>query len=126
MANLPASLLMLNSFRRSTASPTKTVLFLLMKTFAENFYKSRTWQNTRAAYIKSVGGLCENCLKHGNYKAAVEVHHKIYITPKNINDPNITLNWGNLIALCRECHQAEHRGRKPRYKVDVFGRVTPL
>ena len=28
--------------------------------------------------------------------------------PYNITDPNITLNWDNLEALCRTCHQNEH------------------
>jgi len=36
------------------------------------------------------------------------VHHKTYISPANINDPNITLNWDNLEALCATCHQREH------------------
>lgn len=47
--------------------------------------------------------ICERC---GN--TAVIVHHKTYITPNNINDPNITLNWDNLEALCATCHQHEH------------------
>ena len=94
-----------------------------MKQYAETFYKSKTWQHTRNAYIKSVGGLCEKCLKKGIYKAAVEVHHMKHITPKNINDPGVTLNWGNLIALCRECHRQEHT-RQKRYTIDEQGRVT--
>lgn len=40
-------------------------------------------------------------------------HHKVYITPTNINDPNITLNWDNLEALCQECHNKEHSAKAP-------------
>lgn len=35
-------------------------------------------------------------------------HHKTYLTPDNINDPNIALNWANLEALCHNCHDLEH------------------
>lgn len=95
-----------------------------MKEYAEHFYKSKQWQATRNAYLKSVGGLCENCLKKGRYKAAVEVHHRTHINPSNINDPNVTLNWSNLIALCRECHRKEHTGSVKRYRLDELGRVV--
>lgn len=94
-----------------------------MKEFARSFYKSKRWQSTREAYLRSVGGLCERCLKKGIYKPAVIVHHKVYITPENIHTPEITLDWNNLEAVCRECHEDEHRGDDRRYRVDDMGRV---
>lgn len=94
-----------------------------MQDFAKRFYKSRPWQDTSRAYAKSVGGLCESCMRQGVYKAGELVHHKIHITPENINDPNITLNWNNLELLCRECHAAQHDKRKRRYRIDELGRV---
>ena len=94
-----------------------------MQDFAKSFYKSRRWQHTRAAYLSSVGGLCERCIKKGLYHPAVIVHHKIYIAPENINNPEITLNWNNLEALCRECHEEEHSGAKKRYTITEDGRV---
>ena len=100
------------------------VLFLCMKDYAKSFYKSKAWQTCRDTYLKSVGGLCETCLKKGKYRAAVEVHHKIHISPENISDPSITLNWSNLIALCRECHRKEHSDRVKRFTIDEMGRVT--
>lgn len=98
----------------------------IMKDYARDFYLSKAWRSTRDAYIKSVGGLCEDCLKKGLYNPAEEVHHKTFITPNNINDPSITLSWDNLVALCRECHRRRHSGKISRYKVDQYGRVTPL
>lgn len=95
-----------------------------MKQYAERFYKSIQWVNCRNAYMKSVGGLCEDCAKKGKITAAEEVHHIKFITPQNINDPNITLNWKNLVALCRECHKKRHGARQRRYEVDEWGRVT--
>lgn len=94
-----------------------------MKDFAKSFYKSKAWQQCRASYIKSVGGLCEKCLAQGRYTPATLVHHRIEITPNNINDPNITLNWGNLQAVCRDCHAELHTHKEIRYKVDELGRI---
>lgn len=95
-----------------------------MKEFAESFYKSTGWKNCRDAYLKSKGGLCEECYKMGKIVPAEEVHHIVFITPDNVNDPNVTLNFGNLVALCRECHRRKHTNRK-RYTIDEYGRVLP-
>lgn len=94
-----------------------------MKPYAEAFYKSPQWKACRDGYMKKVGGLCERCLKKGLARAAVIVHHKEHITPENISDPNVTLSWDNLEALCRECHEQEHHKSTKRWKVDKYGRV---
>ena len=97
-----------------------------MKPYAEKFYKSQRWQDTRKAYASSVGGLCEICKSKGLYVAGEIVHHKIHINPDNINDPNITLDWNNLQLVCRDCHAEIHAGTDKRYAVDEWGRVTSL
>lgn len=94
-----------------------------MRDFARKFYKSQAWKQCRASYIKSVGGLCERCYRNGLVRPAVMVHHKVYITPQNVNNPDVTLNWNNLEALCTDCHAAEHAKDIKRYKVDEYGRV---
>ena len=94
-----------------------------MKEYATHLYKSRLWRATRAAYLKSVGGLCERCLRKGLYVPAEIVHHKIYITEQNINDAAVTLNWDNLEAVCRACHEEEHYSGAKRYKVNEDGSV---
>jgi len=88
-----------------------------MKEYAEAFYKSTEWKNCRKEYVKSVGGLCENCLKKGVYKPAIIVHHIEHITPQNIDNPEITLNYANLLAVCRDCHGELH-AKKKRYYTD--------
>lgn len=93
-----------------------------MQEYAERFYKSRAWRECRDAYIKSVGGLCERCLERGLYTPGEIVHHKKHITPDNIDDPTVTLNWDNLMLVCRNCHGELHGGK--RCKVDEFGRVS--
>lgn len=112
---------------RTAEEATDEVAFCVMaKEFSDAFYTSRAWINTRKAYTKSVGGLCERCLKKGLIRPVGIVHHKVYLTPENINDPNVSLNWDNLEALCRECHEAEHRGIEKRYTVAEDGRVSIL
>lgn len=94
-----------------------------MQEYAERFYSSSEWKACRLAYKKSVGGLCEQCLKHGIYNPGVIVHHKIHITPENIECPELTMDFGNLELLCRDCHAAQHSSVTRRYVVDDLGRV---
>ena len=97
-----------------------------MKEWARDFYFSPAWRRCRRAYVQSVGGLCERCLAKGLFNAGVIVHHKIYLTPANIHDENITLNPDNLELVCRECHADEHERIKKRYKVLEDGTIAPL
>ena len=94
-----------------------------MKPYAEAFYKSSAWQQARDAYASSQGGLCERCREQGIITPGEIVHHITHITPKNIKDPNITLNFDNLMLLCRDCHSYIHSGNIKRFKVDAIGRV---
>lgn len=101
-------------------------LLIIMKDFAARLYSSRAWKECRKAYRKSVGGLCEICLSKGIYKPGEIVHHKIHLTPSNINNPTITLDWGNLQLVCRDCHAEIHEKKQgKRYTIDDQGRVSP-
>lgn len=97
-----------------------------MKPFAEAFYNSKAWRDTRKAYSKSVGGLCERCKEKGLYNAGEIVHHKTHLTPQNINNANVTLSWSNLQLLCRDCHAEAHKGEEKRYVFDENGNIAPL
>lgn len=95
-----------------------------MREFAAEFYSSKAWKECRKAYAKSRRNLCEDCLEKGIYRAGEIVHHKVHLTPENINDPNITLNFKNLRLVCRDCHAKEHgKKRKWRYSIDELGKV---
>ena len=96
-----------------------------MKEYAQQFYSSKAWQRTRAAYAKSRQNLCEICLSKGIIKPGEIVHHKVHLTPQNINDPAVTLAWDNLQLVCRDCHAVIHDARQRRYIIDDFGRVIP-
>ena len=93
-----------------------------MQPWAEAFYKSTAWKRCRDAYAKSVGGLCERCLKRGLYRSGEIVHHRVHLTPANINDPAVALAWANLELLCRDCHGEEHGRVERRYRWDEAGR----
>lgn len=95
----------------------------MARDFARSFYNSNVWKETRAAFKKSKGGLCERCLKKGLIRPADIVHHRTPLTPENINDPKISLAWSNLEALCFDCHEEEHSGRTARYRISPDGRV---
>lgn len=99
----------------------------MAKDFAKQFYSSKTWQDTRNAYAKSVGHLCERCKDKGIITAGEIVHHKTHIDLNNIDKPDITLSFNNLEMLCRRCHGEEHnRKNKKRFFVDENGKVIPL
>ena len=76
----------------------------MARDFAKAFYNSAAWQRCRDAYIEHVHGLCERCHRPGWI-----VHHKCYLSPANIEDPDVTLNFDNLEYLCQDCHNLEHR-----------------
>lgn len=46
-------------------------------------------------------------------RAGCIVHHKTELTPRNIDDPMITLNEDNLETVCRTCHAIIHEGTPP-------------
>lgn len=77
----------------------------MAKEFAKSFYKSRAWRQCRDAFFVSKHGQCERCGGAGHI-----VHHVKEISPENINDPNVTLNWDNLQLVCQPCHNQIHFG----------------
>lgn len=90
--------------------------------YAKAFYNSKAWKRCRDGFMKSKYFICERC---GG--AASICHHKKHITPENINNPEITLNWDNLEAICHVCHQGELRNGSataPGISFDANGRVV--
>lgn len=91
-----------------------------MKDYARAFYQSIAWKKTRQAYFTYRCGICERC---GN--AGVIVHHKCYISPNNIDNPHVTLDFKNLELLCHDCHNKEHSAKQKRYTFDASGNILP-
>ena len=80
----------------------------MAKEWARSFYNSKAWQDCRESYIAEVNGLCERCLEKDIVKPGYIVHHIDHLTPQNINNPEVTLNFDNLELVCKECHDDEH------------------
>ena len=95
------------------------------------FYHTQAWLDCRDAFLKSKRGLCELCLKEGLYTPAKVVHHRVHLNAKNMNDPEISLNWDNLMALCQDHHAFVHRNdydpitgqTARRYRFDEYGNL---
>ncbi len=96
----------------------------MAKDFAKSFYKSKQWRKCRASYISMRqaidGGMCETCHR----VPGVIVHHRVWLTADNINDPDISLNHKLLKLDCIECHNRESEIEE-RYVFDDGGQVVP-
>ncbi len=98
----------------------------MAREFAKAFYNSKSWKKARAAYIaqrKAIdGGMCESCHQRPGYI----VHHKIELSPENINNPDIALNYANFKYDCHACHNKEKKEPDAveglvRYEFDAAG-----
>lgn len=76
----------------------------MAREFAKKLYRSTVWKTTRAIVLKRDNYLCQEC-----GEPAQEVHHKIWLTSSNINNPDISVNPNNLVSLCRDCHFKIHK-----------------
>ncbi len=79
----------------------------MAREFSNKFYKSKEWKNTREYIYNKYHGLCVECGVPGE-----EVHHIEWLSPDNINNPEITLGEDNLVLLCRGCHMNKHRKKE--------------
>jgi uncharacterized protein YlaI len=93
---------------------------IVAREFAKEFYNSKAWHKTKNAFIKSRiatdGGMCQEC----HDRPGVIVHHRHWLTPSNINDPDITLSWSNLEYVCHNCHDIIHE----RVSAKISGMVV--
>ena len=103
--------------------------------WAKAFYHSPAWRKTRVSYMMRVidtswgpcpPGMCERCFERGELVPATVCHHKIHLSPNNLNDARITLGYDNLQRLCQDCHAFVHSGQsESRVSFDENGRVIP-
>lgn len=83
------------------------------------FYNSKVWKDCSKAYLTSKLYICERC----DHEATI-CHHKEYVTVDNVDDPDITLSWNNLEALCIDCHNKEHFRKDDEYFFDDDGNLV--
>lgn len=95
----------------------------MAKDFSKSFYNSTAWQQVSTTYMSSKNYICERC-----GQPAKICHHKVWLTPINIQDPNISLNTDNLEALCQDCHNIEHTSNRENTLIffDNNGNITSV
>ncbi len=69
-----------------------------------SFYKSKEWLRARQAALNRDMYLCQYCLAESRVTPADTVHHIVAIK----EDWGKRLMLGNLISLCRKCHNQVH------------------
>ena len=74
---------------------------------AQGFYHSAAWRRVRRMALQRDHFLCQDCLKHGRFKKATEVHHVLELE----EHPELALELSNLRSLCWDCHEQtkDHR-----------------
>lgn len=67
--------------------------------------------------IPKHGNIRQKHIQHQSFIFAKNVDIKVkHLSPQNINNPEITLAWSNLMYLCLECHNRIH-GKKDERKM---------
>jgi hypothetical protein len=79
----------------------------------QTFYASNIWRTFRLNLIlersKEHGGvICEKCGKLIVNPIDIHAHHKVELTPENVNDYSISLNPELIELICHDCHDKEH------------------
>lgn len=97
-----------------------------MKRVGDKIYQSRAWRDRlRPAYYESKYGLCEQCGAPGDI-----VDHIEPITADNVDDPDVTYNWDNLMLLCQSCHNTKtfrkHKPVREGLGFDEFGNLIQV
>lgn len=88
-----------------------------------SFYYSKPWRalvkQIRLERLAQNNLKCERCGAY-LYKAGDCIgHHKIPLTPANVNDWSISMNPDNVELICLKCHNKEHK-RFGQYTKEVF------
>lgn len=77
-----------------------------------DIYNSKQWKDLRNLYLLE-HPLCEKCLELGKVSATEEIHHirKISTGRNEAEMKEIAYDYGNLMALCKECHHKIHNNK---------------
>ncbi len=90
----------------------------MAKDFAKSFYRSKEWRTVSTAYMVSKNYICEIC-----GAPATICHHKIWLNSSNITNPEISLNFDNLQAVCQDCHNNIHMQKNTEAIFDKDGNM---
>lgn len=71
---------------------------------AQRFYASKMWRDLREQKLAN-NPLCEECLKLNVLSPTVDIDH----IQQRDERPDLELDWGNLMSLCKPCHAIKTR-----------------
>ena len=98
----------------------------MAQSWAKRFYDSKAWKDCRESFIRiregEDGGLCQMCRR----SPGLIVHHREWLTAANVTDPNVSLNYDNLLFVCQKCHNSIESGEENLYFFDDDGQIKPL
>ena len=83
-------------------------------------YNCQQWRNLRQIYRQS-HPLCEDCLENDIITPTQDIHHILSPFDPNIGEVESfkrLLDWDNLRALCKTCHQRRHEEIKRKKKLE--------
>lgn len=86
----------------------------------KTFYSSDKWRTFRMNLILERGNKCEHC--GSNIARSIDIigHHKIELTPENVQDHSISLNPDQVELICSDCHNMEHKRFGYQYIKEVY------
>lgn len=92
-----------------------------------DFYRQKRWRELRRVLMHERSGadglICEHCGKPILKDYDAILHHKIELTPQNVNDDSIAYNPDNLIFVHAKCHNEIHNrfgGRVKTWQRKVY------
>lgn len=80
----------------------------------QEIYNTPIWKRMSKAKMME-SPLCESCLLEGVITPSTNVHHIVsFMNYEGLKRQEIAYNYGNLIALCIECHNKKHIKKKDK------------
>lgn len=86
----------------------------------KQFYATDEWNCFRLNLINERKNICEHCGNRIAKSRDIIGHHKVELTPENVNDHNISLNPELVEIVCFDCHNKEHRRFGYQGKKEVY------
>lgn len=88
-------------------------------------YNNTEWRKLRDTYIKE-HPLCEDCLDKGKVVPAEDIHHIRSPFQNGECNKALLLDYNNLMALCKQCHNKRHNPNQAPKIQDVLRQLADL
>ena len=88
-------------------------------------YNNTEWRKLRDTYIKE-HPLCEDCLNEGKVVPAEDIHHIRSPFQNGECNKALLLDYNNLMALCKQCHNKRHNPNQAPKIQDVLRQLADL